>query len=40
MESGFMSNFKGWIDKAKSDLLLSKKGMKDDDLTLDTAIYH
>ncbi len=35
-----MANYKGWISKARSDLLLAEKGAKDDDLTLDTAIYH
>lgn len=32
--------YRGWITKAKSDLHLAEKGVKDDDLTLDTAIYH
>ena len=35
-----MANYKGWIAKARSDLHLAEKGVKDDDLTLDTAIYH
>lgn len=35
-----MANYKGWISKAKSDLRLAEKGVKDDDFTLDTAIYH
>lgn len=35
-----MANYKGWISKAKSDLGLAEKGAKEDDLTLDTAIYH
>lgn len=35
-----MPSYKGWINKAKSDLRLAEKGVKDDDLTLDTAIYH
>lgn len=35
-----MASYKGWINKAKSDLRLAEKGVKDDDSTLDTAIYH
>lgn len=35
-----MPSYKGWISKAWSDLHLAEKGIKDDDLTLDTAIYH
>lgn len=35
-----MPSYKAWIRKAKSDLHLAEKGIKDDDLTLDTAIYH
>ena len=35
-----MPSYRGWLQKAKSDLLLAEKGIKDDDLTLDTAIYH
>jgi len=35
-----MASYKAWIGKAKSDLYLAEKGVKDDDLTLDTAIYH
>ena len=34
-----MPSSKAWIFKAKSDLPLAEKGVKDDDLTLDTAIY-
>src|SRR5262249_14797318 len=40
MESVFMRSHEGWINKAKSDLHLAEKGVKDDDLTLDTAIFH
>lgn len=40
MESAFMPSHKSWIRKAKSDLHLAEKGIKEDDLTLDTAIYH
>lgn len=35
-----MPSCRGWLHKAKSDLRLAEKGVKDDDLTLDTAIYH
>jgi HEPN domain-containing protein len=35
-----MPSYKGWFYKAKSDLHLAEKGVKDDDLTLDTAIFH
>lgn len=35
-----MPSCKVWIAKAKSDLYLAEKGIKDDDLTLDTAIFH
>ena len=35
-----MPSHKGWINKAKSDLHLAEKGVKDDDTTLDTAIFH
>jgi HEPN domain-containing protein len=40
MGSGYMPSYKGWINKAKSDLHLAEKGVKEDDLTLDTAIFH
>ena len=40
MENVCMASYKAWILKAKSDLHLAEKGIKDDDLTLDTAIYH
>lgn len=39
-ENAYMASYRGWILKAKSDLHLAEKGVKDDDLTLDTAIYH
>jgi HEPN domain-containing protein len=35
-----MPSYRGWLIKAESDLRLAEKGIKDDDLTLDTAIYH
>lgn len=35
-----MPSYNGWITKAKSDLHLAEKGLKDDDLTLDSAIFH
>ena len=35
-----MASCRGWIFKARSDLHLAEKGVKGDDLTLDTAIYH
>ena len=35
-----MPSYKGWIIKAKSDLHLAEKGIKEDDLTLDSAIFH
>lgn len=35
-----MEIYKGWIKKAKSDLLLAEKGIKGDDFTLDSAIFH
>jgi HEPN domain-containing protein len=35
-----MPSYSGWIAKAKSDLHLAEKGVKEDDLTLDTAIFH
>lgn len=40
MESEYMPSCRAWIYKARSDLHLAEKGVKDDDLTLDTAIYH
>jgi HEPN domain-containing protein len=35
-----MPSYRGWLVKAKSDLRLAEKGIKDDDLTLDAAIFH
>lgn len=35
-----MPSYRGWITKAKSDLHLAEKGVKGDDFTLDTAIFH
>jgi HEPN domain-containing protein len=40
MEKRFMPSYKAWLHKAKSDILLAEKGVKDDDYTLDTAIFH
>ena len=35
-----MPGYNDWLAKAASDLISSKKLSKDDDDTLDTAVYH
>ena len=40
MERCYMQGHDDWLKKSLSDLKMAKKGLKDDDDTLDCAVYH